>query len=145
LNLFRVPKRGLKNCFAECFTLALGKEAFAECFFWHSAKNKKHLAKKFLCRVFFLALGKETSLPSVFYSLPSAEALPSVFYLALGEALFAERPKKRLAKPPALGKEADSGSACLLGNVDRAFPCLLVIGFESRKCPVCFVASLLAN
>jgi hypothetical protein len=37
----------LKNCFAECFTLALGKEAFAECF--------------------FLALGKETSLPSVFY------------------------------------------------------------------------------
>jgi hypothetical protein len=23
----------LKNCFAECFTLALGKEVFAECFF----------------------------------------------------------------------------------------------------------------
>jgi hypothetical protein len=37
----------LKNCFAECFTLALGKEAFAECF--------------------FLALGKEVSLPSVFF------------------------------------------------------------------------------
>jgi hypothetical protein len=27
-------------------------------------------------------------------SLPSAEALPSVFYLALGKAFFAERPKK---------------------------------------------------
>jgi hypothetical protein len=26
--------------------------------------------------------------------LPSAEALPSVFYLALGKAFFAERPKK---------------------------------------------------
>jgi hypothetical protein len=70
----------LKNCFAECFTLALGKEAFAECF--------------------FLALGKEVSLPSVFIgrsakpSLPSVEALPSVFYLALGKAFFAERPKK---------------------------------------------------
>jgi hypothetical protein len=37
----------LKNYFAECFTLALGKESFAECF--------------------FLTLGKETSLPSVFY------------------------------------------------------------------------------
>jgi hypothetical protein len=42
--------------------------------------------------------------------LPSAEALPSVFYLALGKAFFAERPKKRSAKPPTLGKEADSGS-----------------------------------
>jgi hypothetical protein len=31
--------------------------------------------------------------------LPSEEAFPSVFYLALGKA-----------KPPALGKEADSGS-----------------------------------
>jgi hypothetical protein len=49
------PKRGLKNCFVECFTLALGKEAFTEC---------------------FLALGKETS-------------LPSVFYLTLGKAFFA--------------------------------------------------------
>jgi hypothetical protein len=57
LNSFRAQKRGLKNYFAECFTLTLGKEAFAECFF---------------------ALGKETS-------LPSAEALPSVFYLAHGK------------------------------------------------------------
>jgi hypothetical protein len=40
------PKRGLKNCFAECFNLALSKEASAEC---------------------FLTLGKETFLPSVFY------------------------------------------------------------------------------
>jgi hypothetical protein len=46
----------LKNCFAECFTLALGKTAFAE---------------------YFLALGKETS-------------LPSVFYVTLGKAFFAE-------------------------------------------------------
>jgi hypothetical protein len=40
-------------------------------------------------------------------ALPSAEALPSVFYLALGKAA---SEKKRSAKPPALGKEADSGS-----------------------------------
>jgi hypothetical protein len=32
-------------------------------------------------------------------------------YLALGKAFFAERPKKRSAKPPALGKEVNSGSA----------------------------------
>jgi hypothetical protein len=31
-------------------------------------------------------------------SLPSAEALPSIFYLALGKAFFAERPKKTLGK-----------------------------------------------
>jgi hypothetical protein len=75
----------LKNCFAECFTLALDKEAFAECFFWHSAK-------KLLCREPFIGRS----------SLPSAEALPSVFYLALGKAFFAERQKKkRSAKPPA--------------------------------------------
>jgi len=71
----------LKNCFAECFTLALGKEAFAECFFfWLSAK-------KLLCREPFIGRSAKAS-------LPSAEALPSVFYLALGKAFFAERPKK---------------------------------------------------
>jgi hypothetical protein len=38
-----------------------------------------------------------------------------VFFLALGKAFFAERPKKKhLAKPPALGKEADSGSETLM-------------------------------
>jgi hypothetical protein len=42
---------------------------------------------KLLCWVFFIW-------HSVKPSLPSAEALPSVFYLALGEAFFAERPKK---------------------------------------------------
>jgi hypothetical protein len=67
LNSFRAPKRGLKNCFAECFTLALGKE--------------------FLCRVPFIGCSAKPS-------LPSAEALLSVFYLALGKAFFAERPKK---------------------------------------------------
>jgi hypothetical protein len=76
----------LKNCFAECFTLALGKEAFAERFFWHN----------------FFA---ESCLSDA-RQLPSAEALPSVFYLALGKA----PEKKRSAKPPTLGKEADSGS-----------------------------------
>jgi hypothetical protein len=65
-------------------------------FLWHSAK-------KLLCREPFI---RRSAKPS----LPSAEALPSIFYLALGKAFFAERPKKRSAKPPALGKEADSGS-----------------------------------
>jgi hypothetical protein len=80
LNLFRAPKHGLKISFAECFTLALGKEAFAGCFFLHSAK-------KLLCREPFIGRSAKPS-------LPSAEALPSVFYLARGKAFFAERPKK---------------------------------------------------
>jgi hypothetical protein len=47
-------------------------------------------------------------------SLPSAEALTSVFYLALDKAFFPRVPeKKQSAKPPALGKEADSGSVGL--------------------------------
>jgi hypothetical protein len=54
--------------------LALSKEAFAECFFWHSAK-------KLLCQVIFIR--------------HSAKALLSVFYLALGKAFFVERPKKK--------------------------------------------------
>jgi hypothetical protein len=36
----------LKNCFAECFNLALGKEAFAECFFYTRQRN--FFAKCFL-------------------------------------------------------------------------------------------------
>jgi hypothetical protein len=36
-----------------------------------------------LPRVFYLALGKEASVPSVF-------SLPGVFYLALGKTFFAE-------------------------------------------------------
>jgi hypothetical protein len=50
--------------------VALGKEAFTECFFLHSAK-------KLFCRVFFIYSAKP--------SLSSAEALSSVFYL-LGKA-----------------------------------------------------------
>jgi hypothetical protein len=75
----------LKNCFAECFTLALGKEAFAECFFGTRQRNffaESRLSdarQSLLCRVFFIWLS----------------ATPE---------------KKRSAKPPALGKEADSGS-----------------------------------
>jgi hypothetical protein len=82
----------LNNCFAECFTLALGKEDFAECFFGTRQRN-------FFAECFLFDTRQ-----------PSAEALPSFLYLALGKAFFAERPKKRSAKPPALGKEADSGS-----------------------------------
>jgi hypothetical protein len=48
---------------------ALGKEIFAKCFS--------------LPRVFYLALGKEVSVPSVF-------SVPGVFYFALGKAFFAE-------------------------------------------------------
>jgi hypothetical protein len=66
----------LKNCFAECFTLALGKEAFAEFFFGTRQK-------KLICREPFI--GRSTK--------PS---LPSVFYLALGNAFFVERPKKNV-------------------------------------------------
>jgi hypothetical protein len=84
----------LKNCFAECFTLALGKEAFAECFFFGSRQRSFFAecffwlsAKKLLCREPFIGRSAKAS-------LPSAEALPSVFYLALGKAFFAERPKK---------------------------------------------------
>jgi hypothetical protein len=66
-------------------------------FFWHSAK-------KLLCRVPFIGRSAKPS-------LPSAEALPSVFYLALGKAA---PEKKRSGKPPALGKETDSGSVNLL-------------------------------
>jgi hypothetical protein len=75
----------LENCFAECFTLALGKEAFAESFFF--ALGKGFSAKKLLCREPFIGRSAKPSLPSV-------EALPSVFYLALGKAFFAEHPKK---------------------------------------------------
>jgi hypothetical protein len=70
-------------------------------------------------------------LPSVFFALGKKTCLPSVFYLTLGKAFFAEcrgfaecflfgsrqsllcrMPEKKLsAKPPALGKEEDSGSA----------------------------------
>jgi hypothetical protein len=109
LNSFRAPKRGLKNCCAECFILALSKEAFAECFFWHSAN-------KLLCQVIFIR--------------HSAKALLSVFYLALGKAFFVERPKKkRSAKPPALGKKVDSGSVCLGRRQGFSFPwAQLVVG-----------------
>jgi hypothetical protein len=48
--------------------------------------------------------------------------LRSFFYLALGKALLAEPPKKkRSAKPPALGKEADSGSVTC-GLMISSFP-----------------------
>jgi hypothetical protein len=87
----------LKNYFAECFTLALDKEAFAECFFWHSARAVyRTLGKAFFaecrgfCRVFFIWLSAKPSLPSA--------------------------RKKRSAKPPALDKEADSGSIVNFGS-----------------------------
>jgi hypothetical protein len=76
----------LKNFFAKCFTLALGKKVFAE---------------------FFLTLGKVTSLPSVFLFdtrqslLCRVQRLCRVFFIWLST---------KKAKPPALGKEADSGS-----------------------------------
>jgi hypothetical protein len=66
--------------------------------------------------VFFLALGKETSLPRAIYQtlgkafFAECRGFAECFYLALGKAFFVERPKKRSAKPSALGKEADSGS-----------------------------------
>jgi hypothetical protein len=69
-------------------------------------------------------------LPSVFFTLGKETSLPSVFYLTLGKAFFAEcrgfaecflfgtrqsllcrmPEKKHSVKPPALSKEADSGS-----------------------------------
>jgi hypothetical protein len=62
-----------------------------------------HSGKKLLCREPFIGRSAKPF-------LPSADALPSVFYLALGKAFFTKRPKKRSVKPPVLGKEADSGS-----------------------------------
>jgi hypothetical protein len=54
-----------------------------------------HLAKRLLCRVFFL---------------------PSIFYLALGKELLYRVPeKKHSANHMALGKEPDSGSESLQG------------------------------
>jgi hypothetical protein len=47
--------------------------------------------------VFFFVLGKENFFAECFLfdtRQSCAEALPSVFYLALGKAVFAERPKK---------------------------------------------------
>jgi hypothetical protein len=54
----------LKNCFAECFTLALSKETFAECFFFALALGKESRLSgtrhsllcrvQRLCRVFFI-------------------------------------------------------------------------------------------
>jgi hypothetical protein len=70
-------KRDLKNCFAECFTLTLGKEAFAECFFGTRQIN------------FFAESRLSGARQSLLCRAPE---------------------KKRSAKPPALGKEADSGS-----------------------------------
>jgi hypothetical protein len=61
--------------------------------------------------------------------LPSAAALPSVFYLALGKAFFAERPKKKhSAKPLALGKRipvvADDLSPARYRILAMCCPCL---------------------
>jgi hypothetical protein len=87
----------LKNCFAECFTLALDKEAFAECFFF--------------------ALIKETCLPSVFYLtlgkafFAECRGFAECFLFGSRQSLLCQAPEKKCsAKPPALGKEADSGS-----------------------------------
>jgi hypothetical protein len=95
LKSFRAPKRGLKNCSAECFNLALGKEAFAEYFFYTRQRN--FFAECFLFDTQSL-LCREQRL------------LQSVFYKALDKVFFAECPKKHSLKPPALGKEAYSDS-----------------------------------
>jgi hypothetical protein len=83
LNSFRAPKCGLKNYFAECFTLALGKEAFADFFFLHSAK-------KLICRE-----------PFIGRSAIFAECRGFTECFLFGSR---QRPKKTLGK-------ADSGSA----------------------------------
>jgi hypothetical protein len=94
----------LKNWFAECFTLALGKETS-------------------LLSVFYLTLGK-APLAECFFALGKETSLLSVFYLTLGKAFFAEcrgfaecflfgsrqsllcraPEKKRSAKSPTLSK-----------------------------------------
>jgi hypothetical protein len=92
--LFRAPKRGLKNCFAECFTLALGKEALAKCFF--GTRQRNFFAKCFLFDLFAECRG-----------------FAECFLFGSRQSLLYRAPeKKRSAKPPALGKEADSGSDC---------------------------------
>jgi len=51
--------RVLNTLSSECQRKTLGKGFFAEC--------QKTLGKDLLCRVLFLTLGKEDSLPSVFF------------------------------------------------------------------------------
>jgi hypothetical protein len=87
----------LKNYFAECFTLALSKEAFAECFFF--------------------ALGKETSLPRAVYRtlgkgfFTEYRGFAKCFLFDSRQSLLYRAPEiKRSAKLPTLSKEADSGS-----------------------------------
>jgi hypothetical protein len=64
--------------------------------------------------VFFLTLGKETFLPSVFYLTLGKEecrGFAKCFLFGSRQSLLCRVPKKKLsAKPPALGKEGDSGS-----------------------------------
>jgi hypothetical protein len=76
---------------------------FAECFFWLSAK-------KLLCREPFIGRSAKAS-------LPSAEALPSVFYLALGKAFFAERPKKNARQ--SLRRSAKKWIPVVLGSMEN--------------------------
>jgi hypothetical protein len=70
--------------------------------------------------VFFLALGKETSLPRVIYwtlgkgFFAECRGFAECFLFGSWQSLLSRAPeKKRSAKPPALGKEADSGSGCI--------------------------------
>ena len=81
---------------------------------------KKHSTNDILCRVFFFALGKPPSLPSVFFTrqtcfLPSVIILPSVFRTALGKELVCRVPEGlHSANPLTLGKLNVSGSECFL-------------------------------
>ena len=72
---------------------ALGKDAFAECFFWHSAKRL--FAKCFFNtrqRVslpsVFLTLGKELLCRVFFFDTRQRASLPSVIFFTLGKKNF---------------------------------------------------------
>jgi hypothetical protein len=83
----------LKNCFAECFTLALGKEVFAEFFFFAVS----------LPRAVYRTLGKAFFAECIGFA--------ECFLFGSRQSLLCRAPeKKRSAKPPTLGKEADSGN-----------------------------------
>jgi hypothetical protein len=82
----------LKNCFAECFTLALGKEAFAECFFGSRQRNffaESRLSdarQSLLWRVFFWLSAKKLLCREPFIGRSAKPSLLSARKKTLGKA-----------------------------------------------------------
>ena len=76
------------------FYWALGKDGFAECFFWHSTKMAlpsvffQHSAKMYFAECHFSALGKMRLCRVPFFGTRQRDILPCAFFFALGKLFF---------------------------------------------------------